>query len=1173
MSDQLMKLPDVSGSPATISVGSGTGSLSIAGGVVRLTAGITDLGMYLDENQHSAAVVDYYLPQPIPLEAAGNRFALSAWCSRATNPYPYPALRLLFKDARGIVWAANTRVQSMGGLPATDGYEQIETYPYNANELGRVTPWMLNRADGVIDEFNPPKGPLTLAGFRLIASAKNTCDVDLRDIAWIGGSRFPQPYWLFTSEPNWAVRDKTPGGQPLVWGSDQMNGISASRFGAGQNAPHPFLRPADLRLSAGTHRYDWEILQSDEWTVATAGHGLWEIKQDESSHLEFPILPAGTYHLRVNIWSDGEGAPRQVYVLYVIVRSNVAKAASPTASPSIVFTSSSGKNTFQPGKPAIIDVALSGESQAKSIEWTLQDAAQVQIDDGLAPANKHFKLDLSKYASSGSALWLTVRVHGDNQVIAMARRVFGFNSPAAKLTGASAALAAAKLAANDHRISRTKCDWNEGGTPVVSQQADYLAKFEVWMDDAKLDKYTTVEFSAPWYDVEPAPGVYVWEPLDRLADEAIKRGLKVVFRIHPYSGCLPAWLPREYQEDQAGSVHGLWNASSNLVESPASPALRAGLNTYAQMLASHFRNKAGVIGYTLSNVMFDHGWLDQPYLNQYVDYSPAMSQYFIARIKTKYRTLSAVEKAYGVRYTRWDAIAPPLPHFETDAHGRLKPTTSAIWRDWMDAKLDAMWASKNAMLSGLRKGDPACQVGFYADEALPYVGDNYVRRDAFVADGSMEMMFPPPLEPYKIRYEPIGKIARTAPLVDVGLSNLLAQRPGWNSFNNYVFPQSRLSTLSPTESEAESRLVQWFSVMDKLYGAKPIGAASAASNAAYLYSMESLFSIGQHTFAGRVEDPIKPYRFQAGAEKLHSEWMAADDVVGPGLAARPYVYVPYCADVLSEKVIDALLSYVHNGGRLVLEPASAYWLDGIATPNAIGSRLGLPPIVPQATSSSSPDSITARTSSKLFSGVSLAFRVRSWTPPVETQPTPWIQNIPRAYLRTYRVAALPKAAHVEAAYGDGSPAAFTMGYGKGEVLMFCGTVDWLACNGLASAVDAWGRKQPWTGKKAGDPTLIVSAFDNHGSVYIVGRRFIGHDEIAKVAGGVSVPSTQVAEPRTCLIPAKSGIAYRVRDILNGTDLGNADGATLARKGVELNLKAGQGFLLEATPMTATAERK
>ncbi|MDR3709875.1 MAG: beta-galactosidase [Capsulimonadaceae bacterium] len=1172
MSDQLLRIPDCPERPAAATVGTAAGTLSVDGGVVHLTGSVESLGLYVDENQHSAAVLDYYLPQPAPLSAGGDRFGLSAICSPAQNPYPYPALRVLFKDAHGTVWAANTKQQGMGVLPATAGYEQVETYPYTANELGRVTPWMLNRADGKIDEFDSPCAPLALVGFRLIVSSEKSYTVSLRDVRWIGTSRFAEPYWLFTSEPDWAVRDKAAGGLPVVWGSDRMNGVAASRFGIGPNAPRPFLRASDLNLAPGAHRYDWEILRGDGWQVVETGRGTWTIASDRTGSIEFPILPAGTYHLRVNVWSDAEAAPRQLYACYVIVRSDVAHLPATTLPGSLVFTSSSGANVFRPGKPALVHVAAPGAKSSQAIEWTLQAADQTPIDSGLAPATSPSTLDLAKYRSSGPAFWLTSRLLEGGNVVAVGRRVLGV-AAAEPASAHGKTLIAEKSAASDHRISRTKCDWNEGSTPVVSQQADYLAKFEAWMDDAKQDKYTTVEFAAPWFDVEPLPGVYIWQPLDKLADEAEKRGLKVVFRIHPIYSCIPSWIPREYQQDREGTAHGLWNASSSLVASPASDALRAGLHEYAHALASHFRNRACVIGYTLSNVMFDHGWLDQPYLNQYVDYSPSMTRYFVEHVKAKYGSLAAVAKAYGVHYATWDALAPPLPHFETDADGRLKPATSAIWRDWMDAKLSAMWASKDAMLSGLHSGDPACQVGFYADDALPYVSANYVHQDAFVADGSMEMMFPPALEPYPIRYEPIGKIARTAPLVDVGLTNLLSARPGWNSFNNYVFPQSRLSTLSATESEAESRLVEWFSVMDRLYGAKPLGEGASASNAAYLYSMESLFGIYQHTFAGRVEDPIKPYRFQAGAEKLKSDWIAADDVTGPSLAARPYVYVPYCADVLTAKVIDGLLTYVHNGGRLVIEPTSGYWLDGVGAPNALGRRLGLPPVSPRATPSASPDSVAASASAAMFRNVPVAFRVRPWSPPVETQPTPWIQNIPRPYLRTYRVGTLPQAAHVVARYPDGSPAAFTITYGKGEVLSFCGVVDWLSCKGLASAVDAWGRRAPWTGTVGGDPTLITSAFSRDGSIFIVGRRFIGHDEIAKVAGGIAVPGTEVSEARRCLVPAKGSVTYHVRDLVNATDLGAISGSELRTRGVDLSLKAGQGFLLEATPVITSAEKR
>jgi hypothetical protein len=1167
MSDQNIIVPQVAAVSSTSSVGESTGTLSATPEGVVLTAKVAGFGKYIDENELQMAVVDYYLPQPVALDARGNRFAASVFCSRKTNPYPWPQLRLLVRDANGIVWADSTRLQSRGSLVASDGYEQVETYPYNANELGRVTPWMINRADGKISEFTLPKAPLQFVGFRLISSAKNSYEVAIRDIRWIGSSRFASPYWLFTAESDWSAKNTPAVGRPIVWGTNEMNGSAGSRFGIGGTAPRPFLRPADLRLTPGAHPYSWEILDTAGVNPVATGQGTWNIAAVGDNLLEFPVLPPGTYHIRANVWSAGEKNPRQLFVCYVVVRSNEKMPAPPKPTAGLLtFTTTSGGNVFlDNGLPAPVSITATGGTDAQSIEWTVQGPDQSVVDNGLASATKPFSLNLAKFKASGPTLWVTARLLDGSKVLAIGQRVYGFREVPGMIVKRNAPLTLAKLASSDHRIARTKCDWNEGGTPVVSQAKVIIPQFEAWMDDAKQDKYTIVEFSAPWYDVETVKGVYNWAPLDKLAQEAEARGLKTVFRIHPVYSNIPSWVAREYQQDQDGTANGLWGGSSYLVASPASEALRTGLRSYAEALGAHFRGRASVIGYTLSNVMFDHGWLDQPYLNQFVDYSPPMTRFFVASVKAKYGTLAAVSKAYGAKYTTWDAIKPPLSKIVTDAAGRLKPATSPVWRDWMEAKLGAMRASKNAMMQGLRAGDPACQVGFYADEALAYVSAGYVRDRCFVADGSMEMMFPPALEPFQIRYEPIGKIARTAPLVDVGVTNLLAERPGWNSFNNYVFPQSRLSTLSPTEMEAETRLVQWFSVMDKLYGAKPLGVVQAKSTPAYLYSMQTLFYSAQHTFFGRVQDVIKPYQFQIGAEKVKIDWVPADEIPAPSLASRPYVYVPYCADVLTSKVIDSLAAYVKGGGRIVIEPTSGYWRDGDGTANALGKALGIPTIAPLPTSSKAPESLAIKTANAMFKGVPVAFRTQPWAPPVERQQTPWLQNVPRHYLRSYKASALPQGAVVVAVYPDGSPAAYSLSVGKGKVLVFCGVVDWLSCKNLASAVDTWGHGETWKGKSSGDPTLIMSAFTNNGAAYVVGRRFIGHDEIAKIAGGISMPDYMVPGKRSCVFPKLPAGTYHVRDLVNSTDLGESTAADLAKVGVMLTLAPGQGFLLEAVP--------
>jgi beta-glucosidase/6-phospho-beta-glucosidase/beta-galactosidase len=68
-----------------------------------------------------------------------------------------------------------------------------------------------------------------------------------------------------------------------------------------------------------------------------------------------------------------------------------------------------------------------------------------------------------------------------------------------------------------------------------------------WEDDLRLAKdagATTIRYGLPWYRVNPAPGLYVWDWADRVVDLLNELGLEIIFDLVHYG--TPRWLENSF---------------------------------------------------------------------------------------------------------------------------------------------------------------------------------------------------------------------------------------------------------------------------------------------------------------------------------------------------------------------------------------------------------------------------------------------------------------------------------------------------------------------------------------------------------------------------------------------------------------------------------------------------
>ena len=1156
-----------------VRTGKGRGSMHLEPDRIRLTARSSGPGAYPLNMIRQTTVLDYLLPEPVPLPGTSDRLAMRYKLTEAENKGGACGLRVIVEDHRGARWAVGTRLSGKhSALRVTAGYERLQTHSWTTHELGRRDPLVMVPLDReTYGQYDAPLQPLKLAGFRLeIERAPKRKDtvLDIRALRSVPAGHRPEPYWLITEEMGWLLRH-----------GHRQRARFYGRFGWGPDSPGPYLKAADLKLRAGEYLYCWKILELNDWDVVRAGRGKRTIETAaDPLRLNLPLLAKGTYRLHLGLRRKEGKSFHDFRLLYVVIRNSRGAvdrdSAIPAESQLLRIHSSSRSAVFPAGKPA----GFTLRSRTKgTIKWSLESADQKTVADGKSAPGKPVGFQLDSLREKHAALWLRATLLRDGTPVDLLQRTLGFAGSESDRPVDALMEAAGNLQPLTGEIRRTKGDWGEGFTPVATNHDNYMRLFSPWLDEAHDTGYNIVELSAPWFDLEPLPGVYQFHYLDRLIAAANRRGLHVMLRVHPSQRLTPAWVRRSLMQDQRGLAHGLWNGANKLFFSAASPELRHGLHNYLQILMRRYRNVPGVAGITLTSLFFDHDLVDQPWVGQYVDYSEAMRRHFVNDLKRKYDgSLSTLCDAWEEPLRTWAEVTIPEPAAQYDADGRLQPRLARRWQDWVESKLGAVEALRLGAVAAARDGKPGCRAGLYSTGTIRFYIHDLKEQKGFMPQGHMEASYPQTNVPLPVRFEPHSKIARTTPLVDVGMTNILmAAEPGTHSFFNYWRPEWELASRPAPVQKAEHRLQQWFAVVDRLANARS-WRADPSQPGVYLRSLDMLRYSLQHTFSPRLKDYLKPYQFSTGRDNVHVQRIDAAQVAETDiLSNRPYLYVPYAADTLSPGVIEKLARYTEAGGRLVLEATSGY-RSTTGSRNALAEALGAPEIMPQPFTDAEQHSQPAAWHENApIRNVPLAFRTQPFEPPVENQPTPFLHNITRAYLRPFRIEAdLPHGGDIVATYEDGTPAAVQKQVGKGSILLFAGIVDWLSCPGLAAAVDRWGKRREMLADPVPTPDVLCRFFRKDETVFALGRRFIGHADLSSLKGGRR-PNTMIPKGVQLSFPAGlvADKVFTVRRLLEGRKQARVRAQRLTRHGLELELEPGQAFFLQLKPVDSEAEDK
>lgn len=209
-------------------------------------------------------------------------------------------------------------------------------------------------------------------------------------------------------------------------------------------------------------------------------------------------------------------------------------------------------------------------------------------------------------------------------------------------------------------------DWRKltGGKSLVyfGMQKRDLTKPVERMRKVKetIDQVSTItnllEYETTWADLEPMPGVYDWSELDEAIAYARSKGMTVL--IWPsFVGGEPDWIPADFQRKQDGTVTG---TKSYLFQGGRmnfwhSEKLQQSVLNLLKAMADRYRGNPGVHGYYM---IVEHGG-DNPWYGFFPGYEKETLADYREYLKEKSGGAEALSARWGAPIADFSQVGPP----------------------------------------------------------------------------------------------------------------------------------------------------------------------------------------------------------------------------------------------------------------------------------------------------------------------------------------------------------------------------------------------------------------------------------------------------------------------------------------------------------------------------------
>ncbi|MFF0426150.1 beta-galactosidase [Streptomyces sp. NPDC004520] len=215
---------------------------------------------------------------------------------------------------------------------------------------------------------------------------------------------------------------------------------------------------------------------------------------------------------------------------------------------------------------------------------------------------------------------------------------------------------------------------------------------EVWQEDVRLmaeagvNLVTVAVFS--WSRLEPSPGAYAFDWLDRVLDLLHAHGIAV--DLATATATPPPWLVRNHPGIQPVDAAGTrLEFGSRQGYCPSSPVFRAATVRLARAMAERYRGHPALALWHIGNEYADH---------TAECFCEESARDFRRWLRHRHGTLAGLNSAWGTscwgqHYTDWEQIEPPRK-----APGPVNPTQLLDWRRFSSDALLACFEAEREVL-------------------------------------------------------------------------------------------------------------------------------------------------------------------------------------------------------------------------------------------------------------------------------------------------------------------------------------------------------------------------------------------------------------------------------------------------------------------------------------------
>ncbi|MDH5685318.1 MAG: beta-galactosidase [Hadesarchaea archaeon] len=197
------------------------------------------------------------------------------------------------------------------------------------------------------------------------------------------------------------------------------------------------------------------------------------------------------------------------------------------------------------------------------------------------------------------------------------------------------------------------------------------------VENIKKLGFNTIRYWVDWTTVEPKPGVWNLDFIDRLMDLAEENGLKVIIQL--YLDSAPNWIASLYPDSRFQAQSGA------VIDSQASPGfccdhpdVRKKAELFMQKVAERVKNHPAFYGWDVWSEPHVASWVWLDWLPRsigWVCYCRHSLERFRRWLEKRYGDISSLNRAWYRAYGDWNEVIPP------------KYVIISTWRDLVDWQL------------------------------------------------------------------------------------------------------------------------------------------------------------------------------------------------------------------------------------------------------------------------------------------------------------------------------------------------------------------------------------------------------------------------------------------------------------------------------------------------------